>query len=262
MYEFDYSVAEGVATITLNRPNVLNALTLEIYAQLRDLFAALQSDETVKAVIITGTGRGFCSGGDVHKIIGVMLARDMHGHLEFCRMTGQLVANMRLLKKPIIAAVNGLAAGAGAVIALASDLRIMADDAKFAFLFSRVGLTGADMGAGFLLPRVIGQGRALELLLLGDDVDAASAEHIGLANRVVQREQVLPLAQEWARRLAQGPTLSIGLTKAMVNSEWTMDIATAVEAEAQAQALMMMGQDHRAFYEAFKEKRKVEFTGR
>jgi enoyl-CoA hydratase/carnithine racemase len=262
MYDFEYSVAEGVATVTLNRPDVLNALTLEIYAQLRDLFAALQSDEDVKVVIITGTGRGFCSGGDVHQIIGVMLERDMRGHLEFCRMTGQLVANMRLLKKPIIAAVNGLAAGAGAVIALASDLRIMADDARFAFLFSRVGLTGADMGAGFLLPRVVGQGRALELLLLGDDVDAASAERIGLANRVVPRAQVLQLAQEWARRLAQGPSLSIGLTKAMVNSEWTMDIATAVEAEAQAQALMMMGQDHRAFYEAFKEKRKAEFTGR
>jgi enoyl-CoA hydratase/carnithine racemase len=262
MYDFEYSVAEGVATVTLNRPDVLNALTLEIYAQLRDLFAALQSDEDVKVVIITGTGRGFCSGGDVHQIIGVMLERDMRGHLEFCRMTGQLVANMRLLKKPIIAAVNGLAAGAGAVIALASDLRIMADDARFAFLFSRVGLTGSDMGAGFLLPRVVGQGRALELLLLGDDVDAASAERIGLANRVVPRAQVLQLAQEWARRLAQGPSLSIGLTKAMVNSEWTMDIATAVEAEAQAQALMMMGQDHRAFYEAFKEKRKAEFTGR
>jgi enoyl-CoA hydratase/carnithine racemase len=262
MYDFDYAVAESVATITLNRPDVLNALTLEIYAQLRDLFAALQSDEDVKVVIITGTGRGFCSGGDVHKIIGVMLERDMRGHLEFCRMTGQLVANMRLLKKPIIAAVNGLAAGAGAVIALASDLRIMADDARFAFLFPRVGLTGADMGAGFLLPRVVGHGRALELLLLGDDLDAASAERIGLANRVAPQERVLPLAQEWARRLAQGPSISIGLTKAMVNSEWTMDIATAVEAEAQAQALMMMGQDHRAFYEAFKQKRKAEFTGR
>jgi enoyl-CoA hydratase/carnithine racemase len=158
--------------------------------------------------------------------------------------------------------VNGLAAGAGAVIALASDLRIMADDARFAFLFPRVGLTGADMGAGFLLPRVVGHGRALELLLLGDDLDAASAERIGLANRVAPQERVLPLAQEWARRLAQGPSISIGLTKAMVNSEWTMDIATAVEAEAQAQALMMMGQDHRAFYEAFKQKRKAEFTGR
>src|SRR5262249_7824386 len=154
MYAYDYSIADGIATITLNRPDVLNALTLEIYAQLRDLFAALQNDESVKVVMITGTGRGFCSGGDVHQIIGVMLERDMRGHLEFCRMTGQLVANMRLLKKPIIAAINGLAAGAGAVIALACDLRIMADDAKFAFLFSRVGLTGADMGAGFLLPRV------------------------------------------------------------------------------------------------------------
>ncbi len=262
MFDFDYQVTNSIATITLNRPEVLNALTLEIYAQLRDLFADLQHDDTVKVVVITGSGRAFCSGGDVHKIIGEVLDRDMRGHLEFCRMTGHLVRNMRLLQKPIIAAINGLAAGAGAVIACACDLRIMAEDGKFAFLFTRVGLTGADMGAAFLLPRLIGQGRVMELLLLGDDVDARTAEHFGLVNRVVPKEQVLNAACEWAERLASGPTLSIGLTKVMVNNEWNMDIASAVEAEAQAQALMMMGEDHRAFYEAFKEKQKPEFKGR
>jgi enoyl-CoA hydratase/carnithine racemase len=261
-YDFDYAVADGIATLTLNRPEVLNALTLEIYAQLRDLFEALRYDDAVRAVVLTGAGRAFCSGGDVHKIIGVVLDRDMRGHLEFCRMTGQVVRNMRLLAKPIIGAVNGMAAGAGAVLALACDLRVVADDARFAFLFTRVGLTGADMGAAYLLPRIVGQGRALEWLMLGDDVDALSAERAGLANRVVPREQVLPVAREWAARLAHGPTFSTGMTKLMVNSEWSMDVAAAVEAEAQAQALMMMGQDHRAFYEAFKDKRKPEFQGR
>jgi enoyl-CoA hydratase/carnithine racemase len=261
-FDFGYEVANGVAVITLNRPETLNALTLEIYAQLRDLFADLAVEDPVKAVVITGAGRAFCSGGDVYKIIGEVLAGDMREHLEFCRMTGHLVRNMRLLPKPIIAAVNGLAAGAGAVIALASDLRVVADSAKFAFLFTRVGLTGADMGAAFLLPRVVGQGRALEMLLLGDDVDAATAERYGLANRVVPVEQVLPAAQALAERLANGPTYAQGLTKLMVNNEWTMDLGSALEAEAQAQALMMMGADHRAFYEAFREKRAPVFRGR
>jgi enoyl-CoA hydratase/carnithine racemase len=262
VYDFDYQLADSIATITLNRPEVLNALTLEIYAQLRDLFAGLQHDDSVKVVILTGAGRAFCSGGDVYKIIGEILDRDMRGHLEFCRMTGHLVRNMRLLQKPIIAAINGLAAGAGAVIACACDLRVVAEDAKFAFLFTRVGLTGADMGAAFLLPRIVGQGRALELLMLGDDLDARTAERIGLVNRVVPRDEVLAAAREWAGRLASGPGLSIGMTKMMVNNEWNLDVVAAVEAEAQAQALMMMGADHRAFYEAFNEKRKPDFTGR
>ncbi|MBI4674261.1 MAG: enoyl-CoA hydratase family protein [Chloroflexi bacterium] len=261
-YDFLYDVQDHIATITLNRPEVLNAITLEIYAQLRDLFEALRYDDDVRVVVITGSGRAFCAGGDVHKIIGEMLTRDTREHLEFCRMTGHLVRNMRLLPKPIIAAVNGMAAGAGAVIALASDFRIVADSAKFAFLFTRVGLTGADMGAGFLLPRVIGQGRALELLMLGDDVDAATAERFGLATRVVPLDQLMPTARELAARLANGPTYSLGMTKLMVNNEWTMDMNSALEAEAQAQALMMMGEDHRAFYEAFVEKRKPEFKGK
>ena len=261
-YDFVYSVENSIATITLNRPEVLNALTLEIYAQLRDLFEALRDDESVKVVILTGAGRAFCSGGDVHKIIGPLLERDMRGHLEFCRMTGHLVRNMRLLAKPIIAAVNGLAAGAGAVLALASDLRVVADNARFAFLFTGVGLTGADMGAAFLLPRVIGQGRAMELLLLGEEVDAPTAERYGLANRVVPGAQVLPAARALAARLAAGPGFSLGVTKLMVNNEWTLDLVSALESEAQAQALMMMGEDHRAFYQAFKDKQKPEFQGR
>lgn len=257
-----YDVQDGIATLTLNRPEVLNALTLESYAQLRDLFETLRDDDAVRVVILTGAGRAFCSGGDVHKIIGAVLEQDMRGHLEFCRMTGHLVRNMRLLPKPIIAAVNGMAAGAGAVLALASDFRIVAESAKFAFLFTRVGLTGADMGAAFLLPRVIGQGRAMELLMLGDDVDAAAAERIGLATRVVPTGEALPVARELAARLANGPTYALGMTKLMVNNEWTMELAAALEAEAQAQALMMMGHDHRAFYQAFMDKRKPDFSGR
>jgi enoyl-CoA hydratase/carnithine racemase len=261
-YDFLYEVSAGIATITLNRPEVMNALTFEIYAQLRDLFASLRSDNAVKVVILTGAGDQFCSGGDVHKIIGELLQRDLKGHLEFTRMTGAVVQNMRLLDKPIIAALNGMTAGAGAVLALASDLRIASERARFAFLFTGVGLTGADMGAGYLLPRVVGLGRASELLLLGDRIDAATAERYGLVNRVVPHEQLLPAAQEWARRLAQGPTLAISMTKQMLNNELSMDLASAIEAEAQAQALLLMGDDHRRFYEAFKNKEKPSFTGR
>src|SRR5512143_999079 len=195
MYDFDYAIRDAVATITFNRPQVLNAITLEIYAQLRDLFESLRYEDAVNAVVITGTGdRAFCSGGDVHKIIGEMLDRDTRAHLEFCRMTGHLVRNMRLLPKPIIAAINGIAAGAGAVIAMACDLRVMSAGAKFACLFTRVGLTGADMGAAYLLPRIIGQGRTAELLMLGDDVDAQTAGRIGLVNRVVPADTVLSTA--------------------------------------------------------------------
>src|SRR5947209_15581618 len=175
-YDFLYEVNDGIATLTLNRPQVMNALTFEIYAQLRDLFAALRYDDTVRTIIVTGAGDQFCSGGDVHEIIGKLLKGDMYDHLEFTRMTGAVVQNMRFLDKPIIAALNGMTAGAGAVIALASDLRVASEKARFAFLFTRVGLTGADMGAGYLLPRVIGMGRAFELLLLGDAIDATTAE--------------------------------------------------------------------------------------
>lgn len=261
-YDFLYKVDNNIATITFNRPEVLNALTFEVYAQFRDLMEDLRYNDAVKVVVLTGQGKGFCSGGDVHDIIGQLLKRDMKGHLDFTRMTGAAVQNMRLLDKPIIAALNGTTAGAGAVIALASDLRIASEKAKFAFLFTKVGLTGADMGAAYLLPRIIGQGRALELLLLGDSIDAATAERYGLVNRVVPPDDLLNTAYDWAGRLAAGPTTAISMTKRLVNNEWSMDLVSALEQEAQAQALMLMGEDHRLFYEAFKEKAQPKFTGR
>ena len=185
----------------------------------------------------------------------------MKGLVEFTRMTGDLVKAIRLVDKPVIAAVNGLAAGAGSVIALASDLRVMAETAAFRFLFTHVGLTGADMGAGYLLPRVVGLSKATEWLMLGDKVDAATAERFGLANKVVPEGEALDAAMEWAKRLAEGPRLAIAMTKRMIQNEMTMDVVSAIEAEAQAQALMLQGRDHRAFYDAFKEKRKPRFTG-
>ena len=255
-FDFLYEVTDNVATLTFNRPDVMNALTFEIYSQLRDLFETLRYDDAVHTIVITGSGDNFCSGGDVYEIIGELLKRDMKGHLEFTRMTGAVVQNMRLLDKPIIAALNGMTAGAGAVIALAADLRIASDKARFAFLFTKVGLTGADMGAAFLLPRVVGLGRASELLMLGDTIDALTAERFGLVNRVV------PSANAWAKRLAQGPTLAISMTKHLINHELSMDLVSAIEADAQAQALMLMGDDHQRFFEAFKAKEKPKFTGR
>jgi enoyl-CoA hydratase/carnithine racemase len=261
-YDFLYAVDNGVATITLNRPEVLNALTFEVYAQLQRLFEELRADDAVRVVILTGAGEGFCSGGDVHEIIGELLKRDLRAHLEFTRMTGAVVQNMRQLDKPILAALNGMTAGAGAVLALASDLRVASERARFAFLFTRVGLTGADMGAGYLLPRVVGLGRAFELLLLGETIDAATAERFGLVNRVVPHERLMETARALAARLASGPTQAIAMTKRMVNNELAMDLASAIEAEAQAQALMLLGDDHRAFYEALQAKQKPKFTGR
>ncbi|MFQ5407632.1 MAG: enoyl-CoA hydratase family protein [Anaerolineales bacterium] len=261
-FDFDYSVENHIATITFNRPDVLNALTLQIYAQFRDLLYALRTEDDVRVVVLTGEGRAFCSGGDVHEIIGALLDADMRAHLDFTRMTGAVVRNMRQLDKPIIAAINGTAAGAGAVIALASDIRIVSERAKFVFLFNRVGLTGADMGAAYLLPRIVGAGRATEILMIGDDVSARTAERIGLANRLTPPEQLMDAARELALRLANGPTFAISMTKKLITNEWSMDLVSALESEAQAQALMMMGEDHRRFYEAFNEKRAPEFRGR
>jgi enoyl-CoA hydratase/carnithine racemase len=260
--DLDVSRSGNVATITFNRPERLNALTFEVYARFRDLLEELRYDDDVKALVLTGAGDGFCSGGDVHEIIGPLLQADVKKHLEFTRMTGAVVGNMRMLDKPIVAALNGMTAGAGAVIALAADLCIASERARIAFLFAKVGLTGADMGAAYLLPRVVGQRRALELLLFGDTIDAATAERYGLANRVVAHDELLSTAQQWARRLADGPTLAHSMTKRMVTNEWNMDLASALESEAQAQALLLMGDDHRIFYEAFLEKAKPKFTGR
>lgn len=262
-YDFRYEKHDdGVAVLTLDRPQTLNSLTFEIYGQLERLFVEMQTDRAVKAVVLTGEGRAFCSGGNVDEIIGVLLEKDVAETLAFTRMTGAVVRNMRRLDKPIIAAINGTAAGAGSVLALASDLRVMADSAKFAFLFSKVGLTGADMGAAYLLPQVIGSGRASELLLFGDSVRADECLRIGLANRVVPVDQVLQEAMSMARRLATGPTLAHAMTKRMLVNERGMDLDAAIEQEAQAQALLLRARDHREFYDAWQDKREPRWEGR
>jgi enoyl-CoA hydratase/carnithine racemase len=254
--------SDGVAVLTLDRPDTLNSLTFDIYGQLERLFGQLEDDETVKSVVLTGSGRGFCSGGSVEEIIGPLLEAELDQTLAFTRMTGAVVRNMLRLDKPIVAAINGVAAGAGAVLALASDLRILADSARFAFLFTKVGLTGADMGAGWLLPKIVGTGRALELLLLGDKIDAQEALRIGLANRVVRDDALMTEALAVARRLAEGPGLAQAMTKKMVWNEWPMELEAAIEQEAQAQALLLRGHDHREFYNAWMEKRPPRFRGR
>lgn len=259
---FEYRIEDGVGTVTFARPDTLNSLTFEVYAELERLAWATQTDEAVRVLVLTGTGKGFCAGGDVHEIIGELMKRDVKGMLEFTRMTGAVVRNLRVLEKPVIAAINGIAAGAGAVLALASDFRIMADTARFAFLFTKVGLAGADMGAAFLLPQVVGFGRATELLMLGDTIDAPTAERYGLAYRVVPADRFVEETRALARRLADGPTQALGMTKRMLNNEWGMDLVAAIEAEAQAQALLLMAEDHKEFYRAFTEKRPPRFTGR
>jgi len=259
---FDFSVDDGVATVMFSRPDRLNALTFETYADLRDLLAELPHRGDVSVLVVTGTGRGFCSGGDVNEIIGAIQEMDGRSLLEFTRMTGAVMQRMRELPIPIIAAINGVAAGAGAVIALASDLRIMAASASFHFLFTRVGLAGADMGAAYLLPRVVGFGRATELLLLGEKVDAEPAERIGLANRVVPDAELSREVNGLARRLATGPAWAMGATKSLLTRELDMDLGSSVELEAWTQALLMTGADHREFYRAFVEKRTPNWTGR
>ena len=259
---FRFEVRDQVGLITLNRPEQLNALTFEVYAELRDLFRDLERDDSVKSVVITGEGRGFCSGGDVNSIIGELFSRDMPGLVEFTRMTCDLIRNMRALRKPIIAALNGTAAGAGSVIALASDLRVASEKAKIAFLFVKVGLAGADMGAAFLLPRIVGVGRATELLMFGDAIDAATAERYGLYNKVVPPERVLEESLAWAKRLAEGPTFALGMTKELLNGELSMDLWNALDNEARAQAVCMQTKDFREAYEAFTEKRPARFTGK
>lgn len=259
---FRYEVRDRVGVITLARPDVLNSLTFEVYRELRDLFFELEGDASTGAAVITGEGRGFCSGGDVNAIIGELFARDMAGVMEFARLTCDVIRNMRALRKPVIAAINGVAAGAGAVIALAADLRVAAPEAKFAFLFTKVGLAGADMGAAYLLPRVVGLGRATELLYFGDEVDARTAEKYGLVNQVVERDQVVPEALEWAQRLAAGPAFGLGMTKELLNAGLSSDLHNALDNEARAQAICMRTQDFREAYEAFTQRRPPRFTGR
>jgi enoyl-CoA hydratase/carnithine racemase len=256
LYEQDQ---QGVATITLNRPERLNALTFEVYRELTDLFAALREVRDVRCVVITGTGRAFCSGGDVHDIIGELFGRNMEGLLEFTRMTCELVRNIRVLPKPVIASLNGTTAGAGACIALASDIRLASEEAKIAFLFVKVGLSGADMGAAYLLPRVVGLAKATELLYTGDFISAAEAERIGLYNRVVASAELADATREFALRLARGPAFALAKTKEMLNRELNMNLETALECEAQAQAICMQHPDYREAYEAFVAKREPGF---
>ena len=262
---FKWEFGGKVATITLNRPERKNPLTFESYAELRDLFGQLRHASDVKTVVVTGAGDNFCSGGDVHEIIGPLVrmqeADDMQGLLDFTRMTGDLVKAMRHCPQPIIAAVDGICAGAGAIVAMASDMRIGTPRAKTAFLFVRVGLAGADMGACAILPRIIGHGRASELLFTGRSMSAEEGERWGFFNRIVAPEDVLSQAQALAAELADGPTFAHGITKTCLHQEWAMDVDSAIEAEAQAQAICMQTQDFRRAYEAFAAKQRPAFEG-
>ena len=258
---FRFALDGGVATITLARAERLNALTFEIYRELREVVDRLGARDDVRAVVLTGEGRAFCSGGDVEDIIGELFSRDMQGLLEFTRTTGALIASLRRVRKPVVAAVNGVAVGAGAVIALACDVRIASEAARFGFIFPKVGLCGADMGAGYLLPRVVGLGRASELLFTGDVIGAEEALRIGLASRVVPASECVPAAQALAARLASGPAFAHAMTKQMLESEHGMTLDEAIEAEAQAQAICMQHPDFRAAFDAWKAKRPIRFAG-
>ena len=251
---------EGIATIHLNDPERLNALTFQTYADLEKVFAEMAHDESVRVVVLTGTGKGFCSGGRVDDIIGPLLKMKGDELYRFTRMTCNVVKNMRHLRKPIIAAVNGIAAGAGAVLMLASDLRIFSDTARAAFLFVKVGLSGADMGALYLLPRVVGFGKATELIFFGDTIDANEAHRIGLANRVVSGDTLMNEAHQWANRLKDGPLYALGVTKALLESEANVNLETALDMEAVAQARCMETLDFIEGYNAFIEKRPQRFN--
>ena len=256
---FLYAVREGVAWVRLNRPERLNALTFEVYRELTDAFAALEHEGDVRAVVVTGEGRAFCSGGDVRDIIGALQGRDAEGLLEFTRLTCELVRNIRRLRKPVIASLNGTTAGAGACIALASDLRLASTEARIAFLFVKVGLSGADMGAAHLLPRLVGLSKATELLYTGDFITAEEALACGLYNRVVPAAELASETRALAERLARGPSFALAVTKEMLNREMDLSFDTALELEAQAQAVCMQHPDYGEAYRAFAEKREPRF---
>jgi enoyl-CoA hydratase/carnithine racemase len=258
---FSFAVASGVATLTLNRPERKNPLTFDSYAELRDLFQSMARATDVKAVVLTGSGENFCSGGDVHEIIGPLTGMRMPELLAFTRMTGDVIKAMRACPQPIIAAIDGICAGAGAMLALAADMRLATARAKTAFLFTRVGLAGADMGACALLPRLIGQGRASELLFTGRSMSAAEGLQWGFFNALHEPEALQPAALQLAQSLADGPTFAHGMTKTMLHQEWAMTLDQAIEAEAQAQAICMQTQDFTRAFEAFAEKRKPIFKG-
>ena len=258
---FEWSVNEGVATVTLNRPERKNPLTFDSYAELRDLFGQLKYASDVHAVVLVGAGDNFCSGGDVHEIIGPLVRLKAPELLMFTRMTGDLVKAMRTCPQPIVAAVDGVCAGAGAIMAMASDLRLGTARSKTAFLFNRVGLAGCDMGACAILPRIIGQGRASELLYTGRSMSGEEGERWGFFNRLCTTETLLGDASALARDIAAGPTFANGITKTMLHQEWAMTIEQAIEAEAQAQAICMLTEDFSRAYNAFIAKSKPRFEG-
>jgi enoyl-CoA hydratase/carnithine racemase len=259
---FRFSVADGVGTVVLDRPDKLNALTFEAYADLRDLLAELPQRGDVRVLVVRGSGRGFCSGGDVNEIIGATLSMAPHELLAFTRMTGEVIREMRECPVPIIAAVHGMAAGAGAVIALAADFRVCTPAARFAFLFTKVGLSGADMGAAYLLPRLVGLGHATRLLMLGDTILAEEAARIGLVSELADDDAFDATVNALARRLASGPVQAYAQTKALLTREQDMSLAAALELEATTQALLMKGEDYAEFHAAFTEGRQPRWQGR
>ncbi len=258
-FRYHLDAATSVATLTLDRPARLNALTFDVYDELKLTFDALDTEPGVRAILLTGAGRAFCSGGDVEEIIGKLFETDARGLLEFTRATGALIRSMIACRRPIVGALNGTVAGAGAVIAAACDIRIAAPSAKIAFLFTKVGLSGADMGASWLLPRIVGLGRATELLMTGDFLDAAAAERIGLYSRVVPQEQLVEEGRAWAARLAAGPSFALEVTKKMLYREAAMDLDAALAAEVEIQSICMQDANFREAYEAFRERRRPDF---
>jgi enoyl-CoA hydratase/carnithine racemase len=259
---FRFDIDDGVATVTLNRPDKLNALTFGVYADLRDLVTELPHRGDAKVLVLAGEGRGFCSGGDVEEIIGELQAMKAAELLEFTRMTGGVVQALRSIPIPVVASINGVAAGAGSVLALASDFRLLARSASFRFLFTHVGLAGADMGSAYLLPRIVGTGRATQWLMLGDKVTAEEALSAGLATSVVDDGELPGETAKLARRLADGPALAYGATKALIQREQDMDLAGSIELEAMTQALLMLSHDHGEFYEAWRANRQPAWQGR
>jgi enoyl-CoA hydratase/carnithine racemase len=259
---FDFTVDDRVATVTLNRPDKLNPLTFESYADLRDLLHELPHRGDTDVLVIRGEGKAFCAGGDVQEIIGELISMEPRDLIRFTRMTGDAIAAMRQCPVPIIAAVQGIAAGAGAVIALAADFRVVAASGRFAFLFTKVGLSGGDMGAAWLLPRVVGAGRATSLLMLGDTIDAATADRYGLVSELVGDDELTAAVTRLARRLADGPTMAFSHTKALITRELEMPLSAALELDSMTQALLMKTEDHREFHAAFTEKRPPRWTGR
>ena len=259
---FQFSVSRGIGTVTLDRPGKLNALTFEAYADLRDLLAELPHRGDTRVLVIRGNGRAFCSGGDVNEIIGATLAMSPDELLAFTRMSGEVIREMRDCPVPVIAAVHGMAAGAGAVIALAADFRVCTPAARFAFLFTKVGLSGGDMGAAYLLPRLVGLGHATRLLMLGDTVNAEEAERIGLVSFLAEKDAFDDEVDALARRLATGPVQAYAQTKALLTREQDMSLSAAIELEAMTQALLMKGEDYAEFHAAFNEGRPPQWIGR